>query len=185
MIVLPLVSSVVASLVGVVTPGTPQSAAQEALDKLAKATDEREAQRLEEDVWDAWLSSGSPTVDILMTRGIAALRTGDTDLARDMFDRAIMIRPQYAEAWNRRATLFFNDGKYDQAIADIESTLRYEPRRSRRIARRWRSIPSSKRPSRAKSASPSWSKAAPSSPRCSQLINRESSSQRCVAAPVC
>jgi tetratricopeptide (TPR) repeat protein len=128
MIVLPLVSSVVASLVGVVTPGTPQSAAQEALDKLAKATDEREAQRLEEDVWDAWLSSGSPTVDILMTRGIAALRTGDTDLARDMFDRAIMIRPQYAEAWNRRATLFFNDGKYDQAIADIESTLRYEPR---------------------------------------------------------
>jgi Tfp pilus assembly protein PilF len=128
MILAPLVSGVVVSLVGVVTPGTPQSAAQELLDKLAKATDEKEAASLETDVWDAWLSSGSPTVDILMTRAIAAMKTGDAGLARDMLDRAIMIRPQYAEAWNRRATLFFNDGKYDEAIADIESTLKYEPR---------------------------------------------------------
>ena len=45
-----------------------------------------------------------------------------------MFDRAIAIKPDYAEAWNRRALLFFNDGKYDEAIADLESTLTYEPR---------------------------------------------------------
>ncbi len=128
MIFAPLISSVVVSLVGVVTPGTPQSAAQELLDKLAKASDEKAAASLADEVWDAWLSSGSPTVDILMTRAIAAMKAGDADLARDMLDRAIMIRPQYAEAWNRRATLFFNDGKYDEAIADIESTLKYEPR---------------------------------------------------------
>ena len=128
MIFAPLISGVVVSLVGVVTPGTPQSAAQELLDKLAKAGDEKEAASLADEVWDAWLSSGSPTVDILMTRAIAAMKAGDSDQARDMLDRAIMIRPQYAEAWNRRATLFFNDGKYDEAIADIESTLKYEPR---------------------------------------------------------
>ena len=128
MIFAPLISGVGISLVGVVTPGSPQAAAQELLDKLAKAQDEKEAASLADQVWDAWMSSGSPTVDILMTRAIAAMKAGDALTARDMLDRAIMIRPQYAEAWNRRATLFFKDGKYDEAIADIESTLKYEPR---------------------------------------------------------
>ncbi len=123
-----VISGIVIAVVGVATPGTAQSAAQELLDKLGKATDAQEAAKLEDEIWDAWMSSGSPTVDILMQRGVEALKAGDTDLARDMFDRAIMIRPQYAEAWNRRATLFFNEGKYDEAIDDIETTLKYEPR---------------------------------------------------------
>ena len=50
------------------------------------------------------------------------------EAARDAFDRAIAILPDYAEAWNRRAVLFFNDGKYDEAIADLESALIREPR---------------------------------------------------------
>ncbi|MDZ4761266.1 MAG: tetratricopeptide repeat protein [Alphaproteobacteria bacterium] len=110
---------------GVVAPG---NVAQDALDKLAAAGSEAEAANLEEEVWDAWMFSGSPTVDILMKRGVEAQDAEDLDLARDMFDRAIMIRPDYAEGWNRRALLFFNAGKYDEAIADLETTLKYEPR---------------------------------------------------------
>jgi tetratricopeptide (TPR) repeat protein len=110
---------------GVVTSG---GAAQDALDKLTAATNEAEAAALEEEVWDAWMFSGSPTVDILMKRGIEAQESEDLELARDMYDRAIMIKPEYAEAWNRRALLFFNAGKYDEAIADLESALKYEPR---------------------------------------------------------
>jgi tetratricopeptide (TPR) repeat protein len=110
---------------GVATPG---GVAQEALDKLGKATGEAEAAALEEDVWDAWMFSGSPTVDLLMQRAEIAEAGEDLDLARDMYDRAILIRPQYAEAWNRRALLFFKDGKYDEAIADLEAVLRHEPR---------------------------------------------------------
>ena len=83
---------------------------------------------LEEEVWDAWLVSGSGTVDILMRRGLDAQESGDDDMAREMFDRAIVIRPDYAEAWNRRALLFFNQGKYDEAIDDLEATLTHEPR---------------------------------------------------------
>ena len=52
----------------------------------------------------------------------------DLEGARDAFDRAIALKPDYAEAWNRRATLFFNDGKYDEAVADLESAITYEPR---------------------------------------------------------
>ena len=101
---------------------------QELLDKLKAVASEEEAATIEEEIWDAWLVSGSPTVDIMMKRGLEYQESQDAQSARDMFDRAIAVKPDYAEAWNRRALLFFNDGKYDEAIADLESTLTYEPR---------------------------------------------------------
>lgn len=105
-----------------------ESAANELLDKLSVAKTTEQAAAIEKDVWDAWLVSGSATVDILMKRGVEAQEHDEKDLARDMYDRAIMLKPEYAEGWNRRALLFFNDGKYDEAMADIEAALTYEPR---------------------------------------------------------
>ena len=101
---------------------------QELLDKLKATKDEAEAAMLEEEIWDAWLVSGSATVDTLMQRGLEYQENEDLAGARDAFDKAIAILPEYAEAWNRRAVLFFNDGKYDEAIADLESAITYEPR---------------------------------------------------------
>ncbi len=105
-----------------------ENLSQDLLDKLKTTASDEEAASLEEEVWDAWLVSGSPTVDILMKRGLEYQEGKDLDGARDAFDRAIAIKPDYAEAWNRRAVLFFNDGRYDEAIADLESALTYEPR---------------------------------------------------------
>ncbi len=101
---------------------------QELLDKLKETKDEAEATMLEEEIWDAWLVSGSATVDTLMERGLEYQEHDDLEAARDAFDKAIAILPEYAEGWNRRAVLFFNDGKYDEAIADLESAITYEPR---------------------------------------------------------
>jgi len=101
---------------------------QELLDKLKTTESEQEAASIEEEIWDAWLVSGSGTIDILMKRGLEYQEHEDVVDAREMFDRVIAIRPEYAEAWNRRALLFFNDGKYDEAVADLESALTYEPR---------------------------------------------------------
>ncbi|MEY4782144.1 MAG: hypothetical protein RIR41_79 [Pseudomonadota bacterium] len=101
---------------------------QELLDKLKATKDEAEATMLEEEIWDAWLVSGSATVDTLMQRGLEYQEKEELDAARDAFDKAIAILPEYAEGWNRRAVLFFNDGKYDEAIADLESAITYEPR---------------------------------------------------------
>ncbi len=102
--------------------------AQELLDDLAKAESSTEAALKEEEIWDAWMLSGSPTVDVLMQRGVEAQEAKNLELARDMYDRALMILPDYAEAWNRRALLYFNDGKYDEAMADLEAALTQEPR---------------------------------------------------------
>jgi tetratricopeptide (TPR) repeat protein len=105
-----------------------QNLSQDLLDKLKTTETDEEAAALEEEVWDAWLVSGSPTVDTLMKRGLEYQQEDNLEAARDAFDRAIAILPDYAEAWNRRAVLFFNDGKYDEAIADLETTLSKEPR---------------------------------------------------------
>ena len=119
-------------------PGQPSTAeaesaelenlSQELLDKLKTVETDEEAAQLEEEIWDAWLVSGSATVDTLMERGLEYQGSEDLEGARDAFDRAIAIQPDYAEAWNRRAVLFFNDGKYDEAVADLESAIQLEPR---------------------------------------------------------
>jgi len=101
---------------------------QELLDKLKETKSEEEAASLEEEIWDAWLVSGSATVDTLMKRGLEYQAQEDLEGARDAFDRAIALKPDYAEGWNRRAVLFFNDGKYDEAIRDLETAITYEPR---------------------------------------------------------
>ena len=106
----------------------PENISQELLDKLKETKSEEEAASLEEEIWDAWLVSGSATVDTLMKRGLEYQAQEDLEGARDAFDRAIALKPDYAEGWNRRAVLFFNDGRYDEAIKDLESAIQYEPR---------------------------------------------------------
>ena len=103
-------------------------ASQPLLDKLTASENEMEAARHEDDVWDAWLSESGPTVDIMMERAVDAMERGDKQVARDLFDRIILIDDTYAEVWHRRATLFYAQGQYDEAIADLEEALQREPR---------------------------------------------------------
>ena len=107
---------------------TAASPSEDTLDRLGQASSQQEADALEKDIWDIWLEQAGPTVDILMTRGVDAQARGDTELARDMYDRVILINPDYAEVWNRRAALFFSKGQYDEAIADLEEALKRQPR---------------------------------------------------------
>lgn len=100
----------------------------ELFEKLKNAEGEREVALAEADVLAAWMDSGSPTVDLLMTRADEAIVAGDTEHARALYDRAILIKPDFAEAWNRRAALFLADDKFDEALRDINEVLTLEPR---------------------------------------------------------
>jgi len=97
-------------------------------DRLENAPSDQEAESIALDIWDAWLESGSPTVDILMERAVTAHMSGDKAHARALYDRIIRVRPEYAEAWHRRATLFLEEERYDEALRDLNETLRHEPR---------------------------------------------------------
>jgi tetratricopeptide (TPR) repeat protein len=98
------------------------------LGALKVAPDETSAKAIEERVWALWQVSGSDTVDLLMTRVKQASDAGNYDLALRLLDAIIEIRPEFVEAWNRRATIFFLKKNYSDSLSDIEHVLAKEPR---------------------------------------------------------
>jgi Flp pilus assembly protein TadD len=112
--------------------GAPADDKQVALDallaQLASADDDKAASVIEEAVWQLWLRSGSDTVDLLMSRVIAAMKQDDHSLALDLLNHIVAIRPGYAEGWNKRATVFFHLQDFARSLHDVERTLSLEPR---------------------------------------------------------
>jgi len=97
-------------------------------DALKAAPDADIAKQVENRIWAIWLASGSDTADLLMSRVKAAIEAKDTKLAIALLGSIIDIKPDYIEAWNRRATLFFALKDYGRAMADIQEVLNREPR---------------------------------------------------------
>ena len=69
-----------------------------------KVADEAEAGRIEREIWIEWSKSGSPAEDLLLQRGTDAMDLGDYPAAIEHFTAIIDHDPDFAEAWNARAT---------------------------------------------------------------------------------
>ena len=95
---------------------------------LKAAPDADAAKLVEGRIWSLWLASGSDTADLLMSRVKTATEAKDTKLALQLLDAVIQLRPDYVEAWNRRATIHFADKDYSKSLADIRQVLAREPR---------------------------------------------------------
>ena len=95
---------------------------------LKAAPDADSAKLVESRIWALWLASGSDTTDLLMSRAKTAIDGKDTNLAIELLDAVIELRPDYVEAWNRRATLHFTNKDYGKSLADIRQVLAREPR---------------------------------------------------------
>jgi tetratricopeptide (TPR) repeat protein len=95
---------------------------------LKIAPDEASAKAIEERIWSVWLASGSDTCNLLMTRVKTAIDAEKLDLAVKLLDAIVEIKPDYVEAWNRRATVFYMKKEYGHALADIGQVLLREPR---------------------------------------------------------
>ena len=96
--------------------------------KLKQAQDVEVAQRIQRAIEQRWARSGSDTADLLMQRADAAISAGDRPLAIEILDRIIVLDPDWAEAWNRRATVFFLEEDFARSAADIQHVLLLEPR---------------------------------------------------------
>lgn len=112
---------------------TPDEAAQvsQRLDKLFHDLPEanpRAAEEIQREISALLSSHGSPTLDLILERGRAALTEGDTATAIEHFSRLIDLAPDFAEAWNMRATAYFLDDRLGDSVADIAHVLALEPR---------------------------------------------------------
>ena len=95
---------------------------------LKLAPDDTTAKAIEERIWALWVVSRSDTANLLMTRVKTAVEAQDTDLAIQLLNAIVKIKPDYVEAWNRRATLYYMKKDYGHSIADIREVLKREPR---------------------------------------------------------
>ena len=95
---------------------------------LKAAPDEATAKEIESRIWAAWTVSGSDTCNLLMERVKAATDARDYDLALKLLNAIVEIKPDYLEAWNRRATIYYLKDDYGHAMADLAQVLAREPR---------------------------------------------------------
>ena len=95
---------------------------------LKIAPDEASAKAIEERIWSVWMASGSDTCNLLIGRAKAAIDGKDYDLAIKLLNAVIEIKPDYVEAWNRRATAYYMKNDYGHSLADIAQVLAREPR---------------------------------------------------------
>src|SRR6478735_7918029 len=95
---------------------------------LKAAPDEASAKHVEARIWAIWLQTPSDTAALLMARSKAAVDAQKVDVAIKLLDSLIKLRPDYIEAWNRRATLYYMQNDYGRSLADIQQVLIREPR---------------------------------------------------------
>jgi tetratricopeptide (TPR) repeat protein len=95
---------------------------------LKAAPDEVSAKHVEARIWALWLQTPSDTAALLMMRAKAAMDAQQMDTALKLLDAVVKLRPDYVEAWNRRATLYYLKNDYAHSLQDIEQVLVREPR---------------------------------------------------------
>jgi tetratricopeptide (TPR) repeat protein len=95
---------------------------------LKAAPDDETAHAVEQRIWALWGRSPSDTTTLLMTRVQKAIDEKNTDLAIELLNAVVKIRPDYVEGWNRRATLYYMKKDFGRALADIRELLKREPR---------------------------------------------------------
>lgn len=95
---------------------------------LRAAPSAESAKYIEGRIWATWAAQGGDTAAVLMTRVRTATQGKDYDLAIKLLTAVIDIKPDYIEAWNRRATLYFHKRDYVSAMSDLRNVLAREPR---------------------------------------------------------
>ncbi|MBM3554167.1 MAG: tetratricopeptide repeat protein [Alphaproteobacteria bacterium] len=87
-----------------------------------------EVKVIENEIWGRWMESGDDLIDSALGQGTLAMSAGHYAIAMALFEEVITRKPDFAEGWNKRATLFWLIGELDASIADIARTLALEPR---------------------------------------------------------
>ena len=97
-------------------------------DSLKTAPDAKAAQATADRIWRIW--SENPDNQLLtkaLNKGVAQMNAGRLREAERLFTSVIEADPDFAEAWNKRATLYFLMGAYDLSKRDIAQTIAREP----------------------------------------------------------
>ena len=97
-------------------------------DQLQASSDPIEAGRLESQIWQYWLEAPDAASNSQMVRIGRAMAGAELAVALNLADQLVDSYPNYAEAWNKRATIHYLMGDNTASVADIRETVALEPR---------------------------------------------------------
>jgi tetratricopeptide (TPR) repeat protein len=78
-------------------------------------------------MWEVWSRSGDSAVDHLLASGIEQMSAREGELAVQTFTEVIRRRPDFAEGWNKRATVYYLMGEYQKSLADCDEVMKRNP----------------------------------------------------------
>ncbi len=102
--------------------------------ELKTAKSQTSADAATAEIWRLWMKSGRDDIDALTNQAVAFMSAGALEPALGVLDKVVAEAPQYAEGWNKRATLLYMMGEHVRSLADIEKVLELEPRHFGAIA---------------------------------------------------
>ena len=97
-------------------------------DQLFLSNNNMEASLILSKIWDIWSIAKNQKTQIIFNDANQLMDRGKYDNAIDLFSKVIDESPDFAEGWNKRATVYFLIGDLNKSISDIEETLSLEPR---------------------------------------------------------
>lgn len=97
-------------------------------EQLRATASHPEAQIVEAQIWLIWMEAKDGPTDTLMQLGLAAMQAGNLAGALELFDAVTVQKPDFAEGWNKRATVLYMLGAYDRSAEDVAKVLALEPR---------------------------------------------------------
>jgi len=87
-----------------------------------------EAERIQDDIWRMWMSHPDPHVEEALREATHAIVQRRMSDAEEILDRLVHEHPDFPEAWNKRATLYYMQNRDAECLRDLHHVLRLEPR---------------------------------------------------------
>jgi tetratricopeptide (TPR) repeat protein len=97
--------------------------ADRVLDRLGDS-DPRVRLAAQASIWQIWNRSGDPEIDKLFAQGVQQMQAAALDDALTTFNEIVSRKPDFAEGWNKRATIYFLRGQYEKSLADCDEVFK-------------------------------------------------------------
>jgi len=97
------------------------------LARALRDPDEDVRDSAEQAMWRVWSRSGNAEVDALYATGVVQMSVGEVPQSIATFSRIIKLKPDFAEGWNKRATLYFLAGDLRKSLADCDEVVKRNP----------------------------------------------------------
>ena len=98
-------------------------------DQLKNTTKYEESKKIESEIWNLWITHPTnESLTNLLSDGSFYMSQNNLESAYETFTKTINLDPNWAEAWNKRATVLYLMGKYELSQADINKVLEIENR---------------------------------------------------------